>query len=389
MMSDLQKLEDLFERYLTNRCSAAEVEQLMHYFQTDEQEVLAGLIEREMARTAPELSRDYEPLFDEVYRDIQFKIAAPRRTYRLWPRIAAAASILIAVSAGGYFILQKAKPVPQVAQVKYDVLPGGNKAYLTLGNGQRISLTDAKNGTIASQGGKSIQKTAEGMIVYDNTHSNHSAAENIYNTIETPRGGQYQVVLPDGSKVWLNAASSLKYPAAFKGTDRLVELTGEAYFEVAKDKAHPFKVKTTQQEVEVLGTHFDVNSYADEAHVSTTLLEGSVKVTGSDKKQIVIKPGEQAINDGRSISVQQADADNVIDWKDGDFFLNHVPFKVAMRKIARWYDVEVVYETNIPDQIESGGWIKRSRELSKVLGAIERSGQVHFKIEGKKIYVSK
>jgi transmembrane sensor len=373
---DNQEAKNILERYRNGLCTEEEKAWVESWYLKTE--LGSGDISHEEIESAMAQVQDNLPGFDEKRRI-------------LWPRIAAAASIIMILGLGGYFFVKKKEQPSPVAvnRVKNDVLPGGNKAYLTLGNGQRVSLTDAKNGMIANQAGKNIQKTAEGMIVYDNTHNSHNTMEVIYNTIETPRGGQYQIVLPDGSKVWLNAASSLKYPAEFTGTDRLVELTGEAYFEVAKDKAHPFKVKTAKQEVEVLGTHFDVNSYADEAHVATTLLEGSVKVTSSNKKQIVIKPGEQAVNDGQLISIQQADADNVIDWKDGDFFLNHVPFKVAMRKIARWYDVEVVYETNIPDQIESGGWIKRSRELSKVLGAIQRSGQVQFKIEGRKIYVSK
>ena len=226
------------------------------------------------------------------------------------------------------------------------------------------------------------------MVVYDRSSAEGPNTEQLYNTVETPRGGQYQVTLADGSKVWLNAASSLKYPPVFNGASRQVELTGEAYFEIAKDKAHPFKVKTASQTVEVLGTSFDINNYPDEKNIATTLIEGSVKVTG-EARQVIIRPGEQAINNGEQIQVAQANIDNVTDWRNGDFYLNRVNFRVAMRKIARWYDIEVIYDASVPDNIESGGWISRNNPLSAVLKAMERTGQVHFKVEGKKVYVSK
>ena len=313
----------------------------------------------------------------------------PKKIRSLWPRIAVAASIILAISIVGYFVLHK--PIKEnyaADRLPPDVSPGGNKAFLVLGNGQRISLTDAGNGTIAEQAGRSIKKTADGMVVYDRSNTEGQPAEQVYNTVEIPRGGQYQITLGDGSKVWLNAASSLKYPAVFNGPDRQVELTGEACFEIAKDKVHPFKVKTAHQTVEVLGTVFNINSYADEKNIATTLIEGAVKVTG-ENRPVIIRPGEQAINNGQQIQVAQANIDNVIDWRNGDFYLNRVNFRVAMRKIARWYDIEVIYDASVPDNIESGGWISRSKPLSAVLNAMERTGQVHFKIEGKKVYVSK
>ncbi|SDE85421.1 FecR family protein [Mucilaginibacter pineti] len=326
-----------------------------------------------------------EERLTEISQTVYAKLPQPAKERALWPRVAAAASILIAISIGGYFTLHNSKPARQVA-VQHDALPGGNKAYLTLGNGQRISLTDLKNGTIANQAGKTIQKTADGLIVYGDSHTNHSNAEIITNTIETPPGGQYQIVLPDGSKVWLNAASSLKYPAAFTGTDRQVELTGEAYFEVAKDKAHPFKVKTNRETVEVLGTHFNINSYSDEPTLKTTLLEGSVKISTANTEQI-IKPGEQAVL-GNSLKIQQADEEEVMAWKNGLFVFNDEPLESIMRKVSRWYDLDVQYSDIDKTQAFIGG-ISRFSNVSKVLQKLESTKMVHFKILGKTIYVTK
>lgn len=325
--------------------------------------------------------------FDDVLVHLN-EVSYPGRTRRLWPRIAAAASIVVAVSVSAYFFLSKPKADQHVAvKARTEILPGGNKAYLTLGNGQRISLTDAKNGTIASQAGKAVQKTADGTLVYDNSHSNHNAADITFNKIETPRGGQYQVVLPDGSKVWLNAASSLRYPAAFTGNNREVELTGEAYFEVAKDKAHPFRVKTEKETVEVLGTHFDINHYPDEPAVKTTLLEGSVRITTGTSERI-IKPGDQAIITADKIKVQPADEEEVLAWKNGLFVFNDEPLESIMRKVSRWYDVDVQYADNVDRTQAFGGGISRYSSVTKVLEKLETTRLVHFKIQGRTIYVT-
>ncbi|HTI89454.1 MAG TPA: FecR domain-containing protein [Puia sp.] len=347
---------------------------------------------------AQKIREYYQVNSDAIYRKIDKAIVeadtvGPARQARkirsIWPRIAAAACIILAVSTAGYFLLQRPIKEEHLAEhLQQDVLPGSNKAFLVLGNGQRISLTDAGNGTIARQGGSSIKKTADGIVVYDRSNARRQNAEQLYNTIETPRGGQYQVTLADGSKVWLNAASSLRYPPVFNGVSREVELTGEAYFEVSKDIAHPFRVRTARQTVEVLGTRFDINGYSDEKNIATTLIDGSVKVT-DETGQVVIKPGEQALNKGGQIQVRQGNIDNATDWLNGDFYLNRINFRAAMRKIARWYDVEVIYDASVPEDIESGGWISRNKPLSAVLKAMERTGQVHFKVEGKKVYVGK
>jgi len=262
-----------------------------------------------------------------------------------------------------------------------DIAPGRNQAVLTLANGKKISLSDAKSGIVIKASQLSYN---DGVSIEAVDRKNGEIT-----TVSTPRGGQYKVELPDGTIVALNAASMLKFPSTFLGlVNRTVELAGEGYFEVAKDKKHPFIVKTAGQQVEVLGTHFNLNAYADERVIATTLVEGSVKVT-LGKNVRVIKPGEQALNNGVAIMVSQANIENTTDWKEGSFFLNHLDFKSAMRKISRWYDVDVIYEGSFPDDMESGGWISRNNKLSAVLKLIESSGQVRFRLEGKKLYVSK
>jgi transmembrane sensor len=328
---------------------------------------------------------------DRVYSNIEtaIRIQQPvpeKSNYPFFRRWAAAAAILIVTGGALFYYIQNKPSKDNVQLVAHDVSPGHQGATLTLASGKKIILTQAVNGKLAKEAGVTISKTANGQLVYNIEGTSEGGK---VNTLSTDNGETYKVQLPDGSEVWLNSASSLTYNTKLnENGKRMVSLTGEAYFQVAKDKAHPFIVHTDKQDVEVLGTHFNINSYKDEPAVSTTLLEGSVKVTSGTYKQI-IKPGEQAVNNGAGIKVAVVDADNITDWKDGDFNLNHVDFRVAMRKVARWYDVEVIYDKSVPDDIETGGWISRKQKLSAVLKFIESSGLVHFKVEGKKIYISK
>ncbi|SMD03844.1 FecR family protein [Pedobacter nyackensis] len=311
-----------------------------------------------------------------------------------------AAVLLIMGSIGiFYFSLPKTQPAVIRTAKNNDVAPGGNKAILTLADGSKISLTDASRGEIVKQGGLSIQKTADGKLVYTVVASDKGGKEALsFNTIETPKGGQYQINLPDGTKVWLNSASSLRYPIKFTG-DRVVELMGEGYFEVAKQKVKghisgatnvPFIVKTPGQEVEVLGTHFNINSYKEEEGIKTTLLEGIVRVIPSDVKEKehskLLKPGEQALLNEHAIKVQTVDTEAIIAWKNGDFAFKGDNLKSIMNRVARWYDVEVVYKGNF-DHLKFGGYISRSKNISEVLNIMESTGKVHFTIDGKKITV--
>jgi ferric-dicitrate binding protein FerR (iron transport regulator) len=311
----------------------------------------------------------------------------PVKRVLLWPRIVAAASIVLALGAGVLvYFNRQVKPNEQLVQVN-DVAPGKQGATLTLAGGRKIRLAAAANGELAREAGVVIAKSKEGRVIYQ-LASGSGGADKI-NTLSTANGETYGVRLPDGSEVWLNAASSLTYSASLiKEGRRSVRLNGEAYFEVAKDKAHPFIVETAGQQVEVLGTHFDINSYADEPGVATTLLEGSVKVSAG-KGTATIVPGEQAVTRAGQISIAKVNTGKIIDWKEGEFNLEDVDFRGAMRKIARWYNVEVVYDQSVPEHIQSWGLILRSRTLSAVLRSIENSGQVRFRIDGRKVYVFK
>lgn len=316
---------------------------------------------------------------------VQMKVVHPK----LWMRIAAAAISVMVLGAGLFFYKQNVKQ-EQPTQIAYknDIAPGKSGATLTLADGKKIRLDEAINGELAQEAGVVITKSADGQLVYEIT--DRLDKFNKVNTLSTNKGETYKVRLPDGSVVWLNTASSLTYAANLNSSGkRRVKLEGEAYFEIAKDKTHPFVVESKGQEVEVLGTHFNVNTYDHESGIATTLLEGSVKVTSGINASRIIKPGEQALSDRGSIKVSKANIESTMAWKDGGFALTGDGFKTAMNKIARWYDVEVIYDSSVPDELEAGGWISRNNKLSAVLKLIESGGQVHFKIEGRKVYVSK
>lgn len=299
-------------------------------------------------------------------------------------KLTVAAAVLC--SLGLFYFLFKGGKQPQFsAQTihRSKIVPGGNKATLTLSNGHTIILDSAHNGMLASQGGVHIYKSKNGQLVYDVSQYNAGATDELaYNTINTPRGGQYQVILPDGSKVWLNAASSLKFPASFTGKQRTVILDGEAYFEVAKDKTHPFKVNVNNMEVEVLGTHFNIMGYQDEAATATTLLEGSVKITKGNATQMIV-PGQQALVQ-ESIRVKNVNVDEVVEWKNGNFNFAHEKLEGIMRKIARWYDVDIDYEAKTTSATFVGT-IPRSQNITEVLKYLELTGLVHFKIKERRI----
>jgi ferric-dicitrate binding protein FerR (iron transport regulator) len=382
------RLQELLDKYFQRSLTAEQETELLAYFdQADTlaeiEERLGGEFEREEGLSGFDERRKEEMLhyIFKQHRDLH----PVRRMRRVWPRIVAAAVALLFLSAGGYFLLRQAKKDQQAVSVVHDIKPGGNKAFLTLADGKRISLNDASRGTIASQAGNTVRKTSEGTIVYDHSHDVHHASGEVYNTIETPRGGQYEVVLPDGTRVWLNAASSLKYPAAFTQNERRVDLSGEAYFEVAKDKRHPFIVASNRQEVQVLGTHFNINAYNDEATTKTTLLEGSVQIT-SDGASKVLVPGNQAVAAGDKLMIRNVDTGLAVAWKNNKFIFERQDLREIMRTIGRWYNVEVVYTGTAPTETFYGS-VSRFDNVSTVLRQLEASGNVHFKVEGQKIYV--
>ena len=266
---------------------------------------------------------------------------------------------------------------------KNEIVPGGNKAILTLADGSTVILDDAKNGVLAQQGDTKVIKLNGGKLNYD---ASAGANEVLYNTISTPRGGKYQIELPDGSQVWLNAESSLRFPTAFIGKERKVEISGEAYFEITKNKAMPFTVRAQDADVVVLGTHFNIMAYTNETSLKTTLLEGSVKFI---KNRIVniLKPGQQSqlLKSGGVKVVGGVDVDEVVAWKNGTFNFNGTDIGTVIRQLSRWYDVEAVYKGDVDELFYAE--IPRSTKLSDVLKALELTGKVRFEIDGRRIIV--
>ena len=312
-------------------------------------------------------------------------------------RIAVAAAIILIIGTGAlWFMHGSSRDLAKTGSTQEhanDILPGGNKAILTLANGATIVLDSAADGTLAQQGNANIVKTAGGQLAYNIL--NEKPSEAFYNTLATPRGGQYRLVLPDGSKVWLNAASSIRFPVAFSGGARKVEITGEAYFEIAKNPSMPFKVFTTPplggvggMEVEVLGTRFNINAYHDEPDMRTTLLEGSVKVVVGQPAQqgLVLLPGQQARVDHGITLVKTTDLDQVMAWKNGLFNFNNADLPTVLRQLARWYDIDVQVEGNGPARTFSGK-ITRDLTLSQLIKLLEEV-DVKFRIEGRTLIVT-
>ena len=307
----------------------------------------------------------------------------------IWLRIAAAVIILI-IGAGTYFLLNHPQKEHEIVKStkenhqKDDIMPGGNHALLTLSNGNTIILDNAKNGNLGNQGNTQVMKLDSGTLAYYNNNKNDQ--EVVYNTISTPRGGQYEIKLPDGTHVWLNSASSLKFPTTFSGTKREVELSGEAYFEVVKNKQMPFEVLVGSTKVSVLGTHFNINAYNDEPSINTTLLEGSVKFTvGSIEK--LLHPGQQSVfyTSSQTVKVYSVDVQEVIAWKNGFFEFDNTDLATIMRQLSRWYNVDIIYQTTNNKGLFGGG-ISKQLNLSEVLHLLETNG-VKFKIEDRKVIV--
>jgi transmembrane sensor len=338
-------------------------------------------------------------LKEEIKAEIDLKIAQAvipvKENFWRLSQMLVAAAVLVIVGVAIFFINEwpsisnNALEVTVEAKVK-DIAPGGNHAMLTLSDGSVLKLDDQKDGLLTTEAGAVISKTKDGELVYKPTGK---AAVDVFNTISTPKGGQYQLMLSDGTKVWLNAASSIRFPTAFNEKYRNVEITGEVYFEVAGNKKKPFKVFSEYQEIEVLGTHFNVNTYGDEQFDKTTLLEGSVKVSriNSDgKKQAfeTIKPGEVAIalkEDGE-LKVVQVRADDAVAWKNGYFKFDRTDLKTIMRQVSRWYNVDVVYKGDFDTDL-FGGKIRRTDSVSGVLRVLKLSN-INATIKGRTIIIS-
>jgi len=382
---DKQYFREILIRYRQRIASAEEIRLLESFY--DLFDVNEDLITEENEENFRELQQSIKY---QVDTSIDKELPNTKRFFyrRLAIRLSAAAAIILLVGSGIWFF-SKTDQATLNLQGKNNIAPGGNRAILQLANGSRIDLSTANNGVIARQSGMSIHKNKQGLLVYIAITGDNSPATDRsigQNTISTPKGGQYQVILPDGTQVMLNAASSLTYPVAFNGNERLVKLSGEAYFEVAKDKLHPFKVNSGSQTVTVLGTHFNINAYNDEVSVKTTLLEGSVEVTaGSSETKII--PGQQALltADGE-LSKKTIDTDKEVAWKNGLFSFDGDDLKTIMRQITRWYNVDVSYRGVLPDE-KFYGEITRSSKLADVLRIMEINN-LHFEVEGRHLTVS-
>lgn len=328
----------------------------------------------------------WEPVLQDILLADKPGNTPVRVVYRKWRQYAAAAVVFIVAASGAWFLLQHKKAtthhVPEAAAA---IVPGTNKAMLQLSNGKTIVLSDVQNGVVGQQGNAQVVKTGNGVLAYrGGTATAGNGVE--YNTMTTPRGGQFRIALQDGTTVWLNAASSLKYPVEFNGAERVVELTGEAYFEVAARPEQPFRVKSKGQEVLVLGTHFNISAYPDEVITATTLITGKVKVSGAGYAG-VLQPGEQVQQqENRHWQLlKQVDTESVMAWKNGYFSFNKANIVTVMRQLARWYDVNVIFETKNTEQAFVGE-IPRSVSLEKALEILKFSN-IHYVITGRTIKI--
>ncbi|MBT2561877.1 FecR domain-containing protein [Pedobacter sp. ISL-68] len=383
-----ERIHYLLQQFTAKTLSEAEREELLILAENSKSllsDEIVKMIIAEEEHAPNVVGEKWNPVLNKILA-VDKPIRSPKRILMKRLKWAAAAVVFIVFSFTAYLSLQKKKEHVFAT----DVAPGKNKAILTLADGKKISLSDAMNGDVAKEAGFSITKTADGQLVY-----NMAGSENVndarLNTISTPNGGEWQIQLPDGSTVWLNAASSIQYSLNI-GTakQRLVKLDGEAYFEVAKNAVHPFIVETDKQSVEVLGTHFNINSYKDERVTKTTLLEGSVRVShNTTNESEVLKPGEQSLVSVSGMDVKEVNVDEAIAWKNGYFMFNNERQESILRKVARWYNVEIEYADQDAKDVMYYGTVSRFEKISKVLTKLEQTGQVRFDIKAGKVIVYK
>jgi len=393
-MQDLDRITDLIAGHLRKELSEAEQTELEQWVQKSQsnsefflqatnEEFLSGLMVK-----FGEADRAGTRLRAALNRKMGGKLVRMQRPN--WRKYVAAASVIIVVVSGAYFFSQEKKTetakTPVNHPIKKDLPPGREGAALRLADGTIVVLDSAKNGNLAVQGGTKVVKLDNGQLAYRTDKGNISDAI-LYNELYTDRGRQFQVSLPDGSHVWLNASSSIRYPTSFTGKDRTVEITGEAYFEVAHDALHPFHVKVSGMDVQVLGTHFNINSYQDEGGTKTTLLEGKVKIINSSGV-VLLKPGQQAqATTGQLRVVNDVDLETAVAWKNGYFNFKKESIQIIMRQLSRWYDVNIEYKDSINKKFYAE--IPRSSNVSVVFEVLQATGGIHFEIEGKKIIVTK
>lgn len=384
-------LRNHFRQYIRGQLNEQEVRTFLLMVQSGRNhETIQELIQETLADPADQTALEDSKLLatlDGSWTVLQHRIQAQsaRRAYLL-RRIIAVAAILVGIlTVGVWAILHKDGANTDLIAQQKAILPGTQTATLTLTNGQQIRLQDADNGQLVEEAGVHISKTADGQLIYEIKDNDDPSTG--YNTLSTASGETYKVCLPDGTQVWLNAVSSITYPINFALHDtRNVELEGEAYFEVAKDSERPFIVHAALQQIEVLGTRFNINSYADEPMVRTTLVEGSIRVHHGEN-DLRLQPGEQSVlSASGTLKVNPVDTESATAWVNNEFMFDGDDIESVMRKIARWYNVNVVYQGKKTNE-RFGGGLSRFDRIEQVLQLLGKTGTVHFKIEGRTIYV--
>lgn len=399
------KIADLYRKFCAKTASGEELNEFHAFLNTaGAEQRLFDLLETDYQLSEISQNDINELRAQQILKSITSEPQDLPKVRQLWTRFAivagVAATIVIALFLfdGVGVFKQKNNGVTSISAAE-DIAPGTNSATLTLANGRKITLSAALKGTIAAESGVRISKNADGEITYE-IISGSGIENHGMNTLSTHRGETYKVKLPDGSMVWLNAASSLTYPASFaRLKNRRVELDGEAYFEIEKDEKHPFIVATTGQDVTVLGTRFNIKAYNGEEGVATTLVEGSVRVdfqaaTWGNKgevkytDEIKLVPGQQALLKGKKMNISKANLEENTAWTNGDFIFTDSSIEKVMRDIARWYNIEVVYDGDVPEGAFSGN-VSRSKNISQILKALESTKLVHFKVRERRVYVTK
>jgi len=391
MSENYNRINELLEQYVNKTISEPDFAELFDYISKEENKyVLSDFMKKAENTGLPDADvQDID--WNYMYTNI---VADKKHTSKfsliltIGKTITIAASLFMIIYIGYKFFDTQSASHPIAKIAKQDLLPGSNKAILKLADGSEIILNDALNGILTRQGKSNVSKNDDGFIEYNEL--NAEGEKKVYvNTLSTPRGGQYRLMLPDKSLVWLNAQSSITFPSAFIAKERKVSVTGEVYFEVSKDKTRPFIVETGDADVEVLGTQFNVNIYPDEENAAVTLLEGSIKLSHNYTSKILI-PGQQAIfnKNTNNIQLKNVEVDNVVDWKNGLFIFEDASVPEVMRQIERWYDVDVKYVGKTPD-IKFNGVVSRNNNVSKLLKLLQTAGNIEFNINNKTIEVKK
>ncbi|MFP3596926.1 FecR family protein [Chryseobacterium sp. SIMBA_029] len=391
-MEKLDYIKSLYSKYLNDTIDNQEKEFLYNFFDQASDEDLNKIIttsfesDYQIPSNLEYLEKDVQRIFQKIKmrtENVQPILALKNNLWVRYGLIAVAALLLLGLSFGLYLYISKSENhTPALLSDKQiKVNPGTDKATLTLDDGRTILLDTVSSGYLPTQAGVDVAKVGKGQLAYNAT--SNPSSQLVYNTIKIPRGGQFQVILPDNTHVWLNAASSIKFPIAFLGNSREVTITGEAYFEVSKNKNKPFRVKTADQTVEVLGTHFNVNSYSDEPATVTTLAEGSVRVNlGSSSNDyshaMTIVPGQQTSTTKDNITVGTADLDAALAWKNNQIYFKQASIQTIMRQVSRWYNIEVEYKGKIPNRKFTGG-IYRTDNLNDLL-KILMLNDLHFEL---------